>query len=93
MPTFLTTHLSPGLSADEIANTAPEVADSNYARFRNLYVNMSSGFLVSIYEADDSGDLEREFERVGFAFDEIHEIDHALGAAGLLAMIQGSPAS
>src|SRR5690242_1280676 len=48
MPTYLTTHLSPGLSADEIAGNAPDVAESKYATFRNLYVNMLSGFLVSI---------------------------------------------
>ena len=58
MPTYLTTHLSPGLSADEIAGNAPDVAESKYATFRNLYVNMLSGFLVSIYDADDQAALE-----------------------------------
>jgi len=91
MPTFLTTHLSPGLSADEIANNAPDVAESKYATFRNLYVNMLSGFLVSIYDADNKEALEREFERVGFPFEEVHEIHFALDTAGLAAMIQGSP--
>jgi hypothetical protein len=92
MATFLTTHLSPGLSADEIANNAPDVAESKYATFRNLYVNMYTGFLVSIYDADDQAALEREFERVGFPFEEIHEIQFALDAAGLEAMIQDSAA-
>jgi hypothetical protein len=91
MPTFLTTHLSPGLSADEIANNAPDVAESKYATFRNLYVNMLSGFLVSIYDADSREALEREFERVGFPFEEVHEVHFALDAADLAAMIQGSP--
>jgi hypothetical protein len=91
MPTYLTTHSSPGLSADEIANNAPDVAESKYATFRNLYVNMLSGFLVSIYDADNQDALEREFERVGFPFEEVHEIHYALDAAGLQAMIQGSP--
>jgi len=93
MPTYLTTHLSPGLSADEIAGNAPDVAESKYATFRNLYVNMLSGFLVSIYDADDQAALEREFERVGFPFEEIHEIHFALDAAALQLMIQGSTAS
>ena len=93
MATFLTTHSSPGLSAEEIANVAPDVADSKYATFRNLYVNMLTGFIVSIYEADDQDALEREMERVGFTFDQIHEIHYALDAAGLQAMIQSSPAS
>ncbi len=90
MPTYLTTHQSPGLTADEISGNAPDVAESKYATFRNLYVNMYTGFLVSIYEADDQSALEREFERVGFPFDNIHEIHFALDAAGLQAMIQGA---
>lgn len=93
MPTFLTTHQSPGLSADEIAGNAPDVAESKYANFQNLYVDMYSGFLVTIYEADSREDLEREFERVGFPFDEIREIQFALDAAGLKAMIEGIPTS
>lgn len=92
MPTFLTTHLAPGLSADEIANNAPDVAVSKYATFGNLYVNTYIGFLVSIYEAESQAALEREFERVGFPFEEIHEIHFALDAAGLQDMIQGSSA-
>lgn len=90
MPTYLTTHQSPGLTADEISGNAPDVAESKYATFRNLYVNMYTGFVVSIYEADDQSALEREFERVGFPFDNIHEIHFALDAAGLQAMIQGA---
>ncbi len=93
MPTFLTTHVSPGLSADEIANYAPDVAESKYATFRNLYVNMYTGFIVTIYEAEDQAALQREFERVGFPFEEIHELQFMLDAAGLQAMVQGSAAS
>jgi hypothetical protein len=93
MPTYLTTHLSPGLSADEIANNAPDVAESKYATFQNLYVDMYSGFLVSVYQAENRENLEREFERVGFPFEEIHEIQFAVDAAGLQAMIGGIPAS
>lgn len=89
MPTYLTTHLAPGLSADEIANNAPDVAESKYAAFQNLYVDMYSGFLVTIYQAETREDLEREFERVGFPFDEIREIQFSLDTAGLEAMIQG----
>ncbi|ORW41790.1 hypothetical protein AWB90_21235 [Mycobacterium paraense] len=93
MPTFLTTHLAPGLSADEIAGNAPDVAESKYATFQNLYVDMFSGFLVTIYQADSREDLEREFERVGFPFDEIREIQFALDAPGLQAMVGGLPTS
>lgn len=92
MPTYLTTHLSPGLSAEEIANNAPDVAESKYATFQTMYVNMLSGFIVSVYDADDRAALEREFERVGFPFEEIHEVHFALDSAGLQSMVQGTPA-
>lgn len=93
MPTFLTTHLSPGLSADEIANTAPDVAESKHATFQNLYVDMYNGFLASVYHAESREDVQREFERLGFPFEEIHEIQFALDAAGLRAMVEGTPTS
>ncbi|MGV0037089.1 nickel-binding protein [Mycobacterium colombiense] len=93
MPTYLTTHQSPGLSADEIANNAPDVAESKYAAFQHLYVDMYNGFLVTVYLAASREELEREFERVGFPFDEIHEIQFALDAPGLQAMIEGAPTS
>lgn len=63
-----------------------------YAEFKNLYVNIYSGLLVSIYDAESREALEREFERVGFPFAEIHEIQFSLDAAGLRAMIQGAAA-
>lgn len=93
MPLFLATHLSPGLSADEIANNAPDVAKSKYATFEHLFVDMYNGFLVSVYQADSRENLQREFERVGFPFDEIHEIQFALDAARLRAMVEGIPTS
>lgn len=78
MPRFLTTHQAPGLSADEIAGNAPEVAQCVHATFENMHVNMFTGFIVTIYEADDQAALEREFERVGFPWDQIHEIQFSM---------------
>ena len=83
MPLYLTLHQAPGLSAEEIAGNAPEVAQQVYATFRQLYVNTDSGFIASLYEADDAAALEREFERVGFPFDSINEIDFTQNAAEL----------
>ena len=93
MPTFLTTHQAPGLSADELRNNAPDVAESKYATFRNMFANMYTGFIVTIYEADDEQAVVREFERVGFPFEEIREIQFVLDAASLQAMIAGGTAS
>lgn len=92
MPTFMTIHRSPGLSPEEIAANGPLVAESEYATFRHLYVDLYGGYLVSIYEATNQEAVEQEFERVGFPWDEIHEVHVDLDAAALNAAIaQGSP--
>jgi hypothetical protein len=75
MPIFLTTHSAPGLSREEFAQNAKMVLEGQFAQFRHLYANMRSGFITSIYEAADQDALESEFERVGFPWDDIHQID------------------
>jgi hypothetical protein len=74
LPLFVTLHRAPGLSKEEFDANAAEVLESKYATFRHVYVNVFEGFIVSVYEADDTVALEREFERVGFPFEEMHEM-------------------
>jgi len=90
MATFLTLHQAPGLSPDEIAGYAPEVVKGVHARFRDLYTNLGSGFIVTIYEADDQNAVEQEFERIGFPFEQIHEIDFAADAEQIAAIAAGA---
>jgi hypothetical protein len=87
MALFLSLHQAPGLSPEEIAGYAPDVAKSVHATFRQLYVNTASGFIVSLYEADSPAAVEQEFERVGFPFDSINELDYTLSAAELAEML------
>ncbi len=87
MALFLSLHQAPGLSPEEIAGYGPDVAQGIHATFRQLYVNTDSGFIVSLYEAGSAGAVEQEFERVGFPFDSINEIDFTLSAAELTAML------
>jgi Protein of unknown function (DUF4242) len=84
---FLSLHQAPGLSPEEIAGYGPDVAKSVYASFRQLYVNTDTGFIVSVYEADSAAAVEQEFERVGFPFDSINEIDYTLNSAQLAEML------
>ncbi|MEV0476992.1 DUF4242 domain-containing protein [Streptomyces sp. NBC_00988] len=86
MPLYVSLHQAPGLSPEEIAGNAPEVAQQVHATFQRLYVNTDTGFIVSVYEADDAAAVEREFERVGFPFDSINEIDFTQDAAALAEM-------
>lgn len=91
MPTFATIHRAPGLSAEEIAGNAPDVAQSVHATFQNLYVNMFTGFIVTIYEAEDQAALEREFERIGFPWEDVNEIQFSMDAQQLQQMVAGAP--
>lgn len=87
MALFLSLHQAPGLSPEEIAGYGPEVAKGVHATFRQLYVNTDTGFIVSVYEAESAEAVEEEFERVGFPFDTINEIDYTLSAAELNEMV------
>ena len=87
MSLFVGLHQAPGLSPEEIAGYGPEVAKGVHATFKQLLVNTTDGFIVTLYEAGSRDDVEQEFERVGFPFDSITEIDFTLDAAGLAQMI------
>ena len=84
---FLSTHLAPGLTREEMDQNASEVAQCKYAQFVHLYVNMREGFIATVYEATDQKQLEREFERLGFVWDEMHEIHASLDFDALKASV------
>lgn len=89
MPLYLSLHQAPGLSPEEVADTAPVVAEQVHATFRQLYVNTETGFIVSLYEAGSPQAVEQEFERIGFPFDSINEIDFTQNAAELAELVHG----
>ena len=74
MPKFITVHRAPGLIEEEMRANAGPVFESKRARFLENYVNLMDGFIVTVYEAGDRDALVREFERLGFPYDEIHEV-------------------
>jgi len=91
MATFIAVHRSPGMSTDEIAANAPLVAECEDATFRHLYVNLLAGFIVTIYEGEDQAAVESEFERIGFPWDEIHEVQFETDLDGVKRLqAQGS---
>ena len=87
MALFLSLHQAPGLSPEEVAGYGPEVAKGVHATFRQMYANLASGFIATLYEAESAAAVEQEFERVGFPFDSINEIDYTLSAAELGEML------
>jgi len=91
MAVHVSLHRAPGLSQEEIDGFAPEVAKGVHATFLQLFVNTDTGFIVTVYEAESAEAVEQEFERIGFPFEAIHEVDVVLNAADLAALVAGAP--
>ena len=89
MPRYLAIHHAPGVNQEDFQRNIPEVLRGKYASFVHTYVNLSSGTIVNIYDAENKEALAREFERIGFPFDEIQEIQFGAIADDLRKMIGG----
>ena len=83
MTQFVTIHRAPGLSREELQGNAAAVLEGTNARFEQMWVDMFSGFIVTVYEAADQAALESEFERLGFPWDEVHAVQVHLDYAAL----------
>jgi hypothetical protein len=90
MPRYLAIHHAPGVSQEDFQRNIPEVLRGKYARFIHTYVNLAHGTIVNIYEADSEEALAREFERIGFPFDEIQEVQFGASADDLRKMAGAS---
>jgi hypothetical protein len=88
MPQFITIHRSPGLNRDELAQNAPNVLGSKIAAFRQIYANIASGFIVSVFEADTKEQVEEQMEVLGFPVDEMHEVHFAQSRAEMEQMLK-----
>jgi hypothetical protein len=88
VPQFITIHRSPGLKRDELAQNAKNVLDAKVASFRQIYVNIAAGFLVSIFEADSKEKVEEQMEILGFPVDEMHEVHFAQSRAEMEQMLK-----
>jgi hypothetical protein len=87
MPQFVTVHRAPGLSQEEFAQNAPDVLESKHATMLHTYANVFEGFIVTLYEADSVEALTKEFERLGFPHDEMHEVQINMSRDQLEAMV------
>ena len=88
MPLFMTVHRAPGLSREEFQQNAPDVLESKHARMLHVWVNMYEGFIVTLYEGESAEAVEAEFERIGFPFEEIHEMQLDVSRERLEQMVK-----
>lgn len=89
MPQFATIHRAPGLSQEELMQNAPDVVAGTHATMISFAANVFEGFIVTVYDAEDEAALVKEFERLGFPHDEIHEVQINLSHDELAAMMEG----
>jgi|GEM_PF-1074280 len=88
MPQYITVHRAPGLLQEQWVESAVEVHAGTLATFKQAYVNLGTGFIVTIYEADNREALVEQFEELGLAFEEIHEIQFSQSFDEMVGMLQ-----
>lgn len=71
---FISIHRSPGLSKEDFALNATDILDDGYAQLVVSYVNFIDGTIINVFDADSEDSLIREYERLGWPYDEIHEV-------------------
>ena len=89
MPRYLAIHHAPGVSQEDFQRSMPEVLAGKHATFVHTWVNLAKGTIVNLYDADSAEAVAREFERIGFPFDEIKEVQFAASADDLRRMANG----
>jgi hypothetical protein len=88
MPQYMTVHRAPGLLQEHWEENCVGVNASKRMTMKQAYVNLSSGFIVTIYEAASREDLVEEFEELGLPFEEIQEIQYSQSHAEMVEMLQ-----
>jgi len=88
MPLFMTVHRAPGLLKEQWVENAHEVYRGEFATFKQAHVNLTSGFIFTIYEATDREALIEQFETLGFPFEEINEIEFSQSFDEMKAMLE-----
>jgi hypothetical protein len=92
MARFISVHRAPGLSHEEFMMSAPQVFAGKRGTMVRVYANLAAGFIIQIYDAESREALESEYERLGFPFDEIHEVQLEVTHEELGQMLRGDGA-
>jgi hypothetical protein len=87
MVRFMSLHRAPGLSKEDFAQNGADIVNGQYAQHVVTYINFLDGTIVNLFDADNEAMLIREFERVGFPYEEIHEVHLTATTDDLRAMM------
>lgn len=88
MPKYMSVHRAPGLLKEQWAENAPAVHAGQHARFVQAHVNLSTGFIFTIFEAESAAKVEEQFEELGMPFEEMHEVQFSQSFDELVVMVR-----
>lgn len=74
MPQYMSIHRAPGILPETWDENSSAIYAAKTVRYVQGYVNLASGFIVTIYDAPGRQELVEQFEEWGLPFDEIHEV-------------------
>ncbi len=89
MPLFASIHRAPGLSQEEFMQNAPDVLEGKHATMVHVFANIFEGFIVTVYDGESADAVVKEFERLGFPHDEVHEVQIAITPRSARGMVEG----
>ena len=88
MPQYMTIHRAPGLPQEAWAENSVGVYKSQFAKFVQAHVNLTTGFIFTVFEADSRERLIEAFEEFGFPFEEINEIQFSQNYDEMVGMLK-----
>jgi hypothetical protein len=88
MPQYMTIHRAPGLLRETWVETSGAVYAGKHARFVQAHVNLATGFIFTIYEADNQDELIEQFEELGLPYEEINEIQFSQSFEEMKQMLE-----
>lgn len=86
MTLYVSTHQAPPLAPEEVASYVPDLKAPGFAEFRNAFINLEEGFIVTVYEGESADAVRQEFDRIGWPVDSTHEVQYAMDKAALDAI-------
>jgi hypothetical protein len=81
MPKFMTLSRAPGLLPENWDDNSVGVYSAKTVRFVQAYVNLSVGFIFSIWEAPSKDALVEQMEEWGMPFEEMHDVQFSQSAS------------
>lgn len=86
MTLFVSVHQAPALDPAEVAAYVPDIKQNTHAEFRQCFIDLDNGFIVTLYESADEASVRREFDRIGWPVDSVHEVQYSIDKTALDAI-------